>query len=153
MVSRISPLHSRALAFVLLVVIFITLAAGCGGGSTSIGGGSTPPGSTPTPTPAPGFAGVSLKVGDATVPPGGIFQYQLLLTEPKPIGNTSTRPGVPGGRVGPLRGVAVNDASGKAMGGVVVDAAGNPTVKIISPNVTLGTDISYPLFTMTRPVN
>lgn len=153
MVSRISPLHSRALAFVLLVVIFITLAAGCGGGSTSIGGGSTPPGSTPTPTPAPGFAGVSLKVGDATVPPGGIFQYQLLLTEPKPIGNTSTRPGVPGGRVGPLRGVAVNDASGKAMGVVVVDAAGNPTVKIISPNVTLGTDISYPLFTMTMPVN
>ena len=49
---------------------------------------------TPTPTPVP-FAGVSIKVGDAVVPPGGIFQYQVLLTEPKPIGNGSTRPSFP----------------------------------------------------------
>ena len=34
----------------------------------------------------PGFVGVELKVLDSTIPPGGMFQFQLKLTEPKPIG-------------------------------------------------------------------
>jgi hypothetical protein len=157
MVSRTPPSGFRFASFLSFLFILTILSIGCGGGggnsaSAGLTGGPTP---TPTPTPpvTPSSGIVSIKVGDATVPPGGIFQYQLLLTEPKPIGNTSTRPGVPKGAVGPVRGVAVNDASGKAMGVAVIDAAGNPTVKLISPNVTLGTDISYPLFTMTMPVN
>jgi hypothetical protein len=51
------------------------------------------------------------------------------------------------------RGVAINDASGQASGVAVVAPDGTITVKLTSPNITLGTDVSYPLFTMTMPVN
>jgi hypothetical protein len=134
---------------------------GCGGGSSATATPAPTPAPTatpvPTPTPAPTpvpFAGVSIKVGDAVVPPGGIFQYQLLLTEPKPIGNGSTRPSVPSGPVGPVRGVAINDASGQAVGIAVINGT-NISVSATSPNLppTFGTDISYPLFTLTMPVN
>src|SRR5437879_2762866 len=84
--------------------LLLALCVGCGGSSSANGTPAPTPAPTatpvPTPTPAPTpvpFAGVSIKVGDAVVPPGGIFQYQALLTEPKPIGNGSTRPSVPSG--------------------------------------------------------
>jgi hypothetical protein len=161
MSSLISPSSRRSafLSFILLSSFsLLMLCAGCGGGGSSANPNPTPvptatPVPTPTPTPVP-FAGVSIKVGDATVPPGGIFQYQLLLTEPKPIGNGSTRPSVPNGPVGPVRGVAINDASGQAVGIAVINGS-SISVSAKSPNLppTFGTDISYPLFTLTMPVN
>lgn len=155
----ILPHNVRHLIFIVSsLFLLMTVCIGCGGGSTSslVGSGPTPtPTPTPvgTPTPVP-FAGVSIKVGDATVPPGGIYQYQLLLTEPKPIGVGSTRPTGPTGPVGPVRGVAINDASGQAVGIAVINGS-NMTVSAKSPNLppTFGTDISYPLFTLTMPVN
>ncbi|HKW74059.1 MAG TPA: hypothetical protein VJN64_00915 [Terriglobales bacterium] len=161
-------LDKMGLKLSLAGIGLLWLCIGCGGGGATAGlpgGGGTTPSSTPTPTPTPvpTAAIVSLKVADAVVPPGGIYQYQLLLTEPKPIGNGSTRPGVPAGPRGPVRGlavlaprgVAINDASGQASGVAVVAPDGTITVKLTSPlpNLTLGTDISYPLFTMTMPVN
>src|SRR5438270_8713887 len=127
MLSIASPVF-RNLAFIfsfLLLMLFV----GCGGGSSSANVTPAPtpaPTATPVPTPTPAptpvpFAGVSIKVGDAVVPPGGIFQYQALLTEPKPIGNGSTRPSVPSGPVGPVRGVAINDPSGQAVGIAVIN--------------------------------
>lgn len=140
-------------------VLCIAFSIGCGGGSA--GGGGTPPGgqtptptpvptATPTPTPAPANA-LLMKVGSATVPTGGIFQYQLLLTEPKPIGNSSTRPTIPTGPTGPVRGVAVNDSSGHAVGIAVVNGT-DITVSINSPNASLGTNVDYPLLILTMPV-
>jgi hypothetical protein len=93
-----------------------------------------------------------MKVGSATVPPNGIFQYQLLLTEPKPIGNSSTRPQLPTGPTGPVRGVAVNDASGLAVGIALVNGT-NVTVSIQSPDSLLGTNIDYPLLILTMPIS
>jgi len=133
------------------LILILAICVGCGGGSS--GGGATPtptPVATPTPTPVPG-AGLLMAVASATVPTGGIFQYQLSLTEPKPIGNSSTRPTIPTGPVGPVRGVAVNDGSGKAVG-IAVISGSNITVSIDSPNSTLGTDVDYPLFVLTMPV-
>lgn len=155
MERSILQVHLRAAIFCSFIMIAaLSLCLGCGGGGAAgVGGGGTPtPSPTPTPTPPTGAAAVELKVGDATVPPGGIFQYQLLLTEPKPIGNSSARPSFPGGATGPVRGVAVNDASGQAAGIAVIDS-GNVSVRLISPNGTLGTDATYPIFTMTMPVN
>jgi hypothetical protein len=124
---------------------------GCGGSR-----GSTGPTPTPTPltspTPTPGSAGALLmSVGSATVPTGGIFQYQLLLTEPKPIGNSSTRPNIPSGPVGPVRGVAVNDSSGQAVGIAVINGT-DIKISVDSPNASLGTDVDYPLLVLTMPV-
>ncbi|PYP92495.1 MAG: hypothetical protein DMG65_04005 [Candidatus Angelobacter sp. Gp1-AA117] len=103
------------------------------------------------PVPAP-FAGVSLSVNDATVPPGGIFQYQLLLTEPKPMGRGSTTPTIPTTSTGPARGLSLNDPSGQACG-VAVQGASGLQVNFISPNFTFGTNaIDYPILTITFPV-
>jgi hypothetical protein len=94
---------------------------------------------------------IGLKVLDTSVPPGGIFQFQLSNTEPKPIGHGSTRPQVP---AGPVRGVAVNDPSGLAAGITVVNGS-NIAIRLISPGTSplLGTTIAYPIVTMSMPLS
>lgn len=147
-------LPSRWFSGIILVSVcslVLILCAGCGGGSASAGVGPTPtPSFTPTPPPVPA-AGLSLKVGTAIIPTGGIFQYQLLLTEPKPIGNSSTRPSLPSSATGPVRGVAVNDATGKAVGVAVVNGT-DISISLDSPNASLGTNVDYPMLVLTMPV-
>lgn len=145
-----------------IAVLALTIGAcwGCGGGSASAGGPTptpTPaptPIPTPTPTPAPLPPGtIGMAVLKTSVPPGGIFQFQLSNTEPKPIGHGSTRPQVP---TGPVRGVAVNDPSGKAAGIAVIDTSVNPSnikIQLSSPDALLGTDITYPVITMSMPLS
>lgn len=156
MASCLSPDRLSTRLFLASLVLMTIVFAGCGGGSAGGGTGGTPtptPTPTPSPTPVPGTAGLLLTVGSATVPTGGIFQYQLLLTEPKPIGESSTRPTLSTGPRGPVRGVAVNDASGKAIGiAVINDNTGDITVRIQSPDSSLGTDVDYPLLVLTMPV-
>jgi hypothetical protein len=141
-----------------LLACAICACSGCGGGSASAGGPTptpTPtPVPTPTPTPAPLPAGtIGLKVLSTNVPPGGIFQFQLSNTEPKPLGHGSTRPQVP---TGPVRGVAVNDPSGQAAGIAVIDTSVSPTnirIQLSSPDALLGTDITYPILTLSMPLS
>ena len=105
---------------------------------------------TPPPLPA---GTIGMNVLNTSVPPGGIFQFQLSNTEPKPIGHGSTRPQVP---TGPVRGVAVNDPSGKAAGIAVIDTSVNPSnikLQLSSPDALLGTDITYPVVTMSMPLS
>jgi hypothetical protein len=144
--------------WVAVLALTVTACLGCGGGSASAGGPiptATPtPTPVPTPTPTPAPAGtIGMKVLDTSVPPGGIFQFQLSNTEPKPIGHGSTRPQVP---TGPVRGVAVNDPSGKAAGVAVIDTSVNPTdikIQLSSPDALLGTDITYPVVTLSMPLS
>ena len=152
------PSRRVPVALPAILLSLITVSIGCGGGSGGGTGGTPTPtptplaSPTPTPTPTPATAaGVKLSVGSATVPTGGIFQYQLLLTEPKPIGNSSTRPAIPKGPTGPVRGVAVNDASGQAVGIAVINGT-TISVSVDSPNASLGTDVDYPLLVLTMPV-
>jgi hypothetical protein len=109
---------------------------------------------TPTPTPTTLPAGtIGMKVLNTSVPPGGIFQFQLSNTEPKPIGHGSTRPQVPSGSV---RGVAINDPSGLAAGIAVIDTSITPTdikLQVSSPDNLLGTDITYPVVTLSMPLS
>lgn len=144
--------------FGILLAIAIAATLGCGGTASAIGPTPTPnpspsPVPTATPTPAPLPAGtIGLKVLDTSVPPGGIFQWQLSNTEPKPIGHGSTRPQVP---PGPVRGVSVNDPSGHAAGIAVVPPSGSISIQLASPdtNPLLGTNIDYPVVTMSMPLS
>ncbi|MBZ5524936.1 MAG: hypothetical protein LAP21_22110 [Acidobacteriia bacterium] len=138
------------LTSVLLALTIISCCACGGGGGTAPVAQNPPPTTTPPPPPPPA-TGLLMTIGSATVPPGGIFQYQLLLTEPKPLSHASTQPTVPTSTLGPVRGIAVNDASGQATGVAVISGT-NFDITLSSPNLTLGTDTSYPLFTMTMPV-
>jgi hypothetical protein len=96
---------------------------------------------------------IGMKVLSTSVPAGGIFQWQLSNTEPKPIGHGSTRPTVP---PGPVRGVAVNDPSGKAAGIALIPTDNSNTnikIQLSSPDALLGTDITYPVVTMSMPLS
>jgi hypothetical protein len=154
-VSQRSILMGRF--WVALLALAIGGSWGCGGSNSFAGAPGTPtptPTPVPTPTPAPLPAGtIGLKVLNTSVPPGGIFQFQLSNTEPKPIGHGSTRPQVP---AGPVRGVAVNDPSGKAAGIAVINTSVSPTdikLQLTSPDALLGTDITYPVVTMSMPLS
>lgn len=146
--------------WVAVLVLTVSACWGCGGGSASASGPTptpTPtstPVPTPTPTPPPLPAGtIGMAVLKTSVPPGGIFQFQLSNTEPKPIGHGSTRPQVP---TGPVRGVAVNDPSGKAAGIAVIDTSVNPSdikIQLSSPDALLGTDVTYPVITLSMPLS
>jgi hypothetical protein len=140
----------------LFMAIALLTCLGCGGGNTTatnIPPTPTPtPAPSPTPTPTTGSALLGLRVENATVPPGGIYQYQLSPTEPKPMGGGSAGPGIIGAPLGRLRGAAVNDPGGRASG-IVIENGASLSVKMTSPNFTLGTDITYPLLTLTFPVN
>jgi len=155
-VSQRSILMGRF--WVALLALAIGGSWGCGGSNSFAGGPGTTPTPTPTPVPTPTPTGlpagtIGLKVLDTSVPPGGIFQFQLSNTEPKPIGHGSTRPQVPSG---PVRGVAVNDPSGKAAGIAVINTSVSPTdikLQLSSPDALLGTDITYPVVTMSMPLS
>lgn len=154
MTKGLSTRHTSGGITLATIILLMALLAGCGGGSS--GGGTAGPTPTPAPSPSPTptpatTTGLLMKVGSATVPTGGIFQYQLLLTEPKPIGTSSTRPTIPGSALGPVRGVAVNDKSGKAVGIAVINGT-NIVISLESPDALLGTDIDYPLLILTAPV-
>ncbi|HEX3094976.1 MAG TPA: hypothetical protein VHW72_20220 [Candidatus Angelobacter sp.] len=144
--------------WVALLALAIGGSWGCGGSNSFAGGPGSTPTPTPTPIPTPTPTGlpagtIGLKVLDTSVPPGGIFQFQLSNTEPKPIGHGSTRPQVP---TGPVRGVAVNDPSGKAAGIAVINTSVSPTdikLQLSSPDALLGTDITYPVVTMSMPLS
>ncbi len=145
----------RATLWVVLLVAAAAGFCGCGGSASASGPTPTPtpiPASTPTPSQLPAGA-IGLKVLNTSVPPGGIFQFQLSNTEPKPIGHGSTRPQVP---AGPVRGVAVNDPSGVAAGIAVIDTSVTPTnikLQLSSPDNLLGTNVSYPVVTMSMPLS
>src|SRR6266853_1351415 len=145
----------RATLWVVLLVAAAAGFCGCGGSASASGPTPTPtpiPAPTPTPSQLPAGA-IGLKVLNTSVPPGGIFQFQLSNTEPKPIGHGSTRPQVP---AGPVRGVAVNDPSGVAAGIAVIDTSVTPTnikLQLSSPDNLLGTNVSYPVVTMSMPLS
>ena len=101
------------------------------------------------PVPAPGFIGLSFRVLNATIPPGGMFQFQLLLTEPKPIGHGSTRPTVPG----PTSGIALIDPIGQTAGVAIINSSGI-RINFNSPLATFGTNpiVDYPMLVIAMPI-
>jgi hypothetical protein len=136
--------------FLILVATAILTFVACGGGN-SVGPTPTPtPVPSPTPSPTPSL--INLRVENATVPPNGIYQYQLSVTEPKPMGGGSTGPSFASAPLLGVRGVAVNDPSGQASGIAVVNGL-DVAIKLTSPNFTLGTSIDYPVLTLTLPVD
>jgi hypothetical protein len=143
-------LVSRLVAFLLISSCICLAASAQKNGAASNGGSTTSNDSVKTAPPSgnstdpdggggggkdpAGFTGVSLKVLNSSTPPGGLFQFQLMLTEPKPIGHGSTRPTVPSG---PVRGIALHDPIGQTVGVAVVNDSGIQ-INFDSPNGTFG---------------
>lgn len=101
------------------------------------------------------FSGVSLKILNASAPPGGTMQLAVTLTEPKPIATGSAAISVDSGVLGPVMGVALYGPAGAgsdAAGAAVVN--GNAlAVRIVSPSSDFGTSVAAPILAVTIGVS
>ena len=93
----------------------------------------------------PPFAGVSLKIGDETVEPGGIVQVKLRVTEPKPISTAGGKLRIAG--FDSFEGIALMSPAGDTLGVAVVRGT-ELTLSILSPSATFGTNPDYPVVTV-----
>jgi hypothetical protein len=100
-----------------------------------------------TTTPAPD---VSLKIQNETVPPGGLTQVKLFITEPKPISTGLL--GINMNGVGDLAGISVISPERDTVGVALVSGS-RVSVSIVSPTATFGTDTDYPLLTIATRVS
>jgi hypothetical protein len=92
------------------------------------------------------FNGLSLKVLDETVPPGGFVQMKVTVTEPKPIIIGMSRIFYPG-VLGAVQGLLIPDAPDAA--GVAVIGDHTLAVRTVSPNGTIGTSTAGPAVVVT----
>jgi hypothetical protein len=100
------------------------------------------------------FSGVSLKVLNASSPPGGVMQLNVTLTEPKPIATGSALLSVNTAVLGPVMGVAVYGPGGAQSdaAGTAVVAGDTVTVRTVSPSSAFGTSIADPIVSVTMRV-
>ena len=104
---------NRVTAVAMATAFFLCTAGATAGRAQIVR--KTPPGQVKTSQPAPGvFPGVSLKIANEQVPPGGIAQVKLFVTEPRPISTAGGRFGFDG--FDSIEGVALMSPGGDAMG-------------------------------------
>src|SRR5215471_20771208 len=139
--------HSRLLYSLLALVVFTAIFA------------------TAQEAEAP-FTGVSLSVQSATVPPGGLLQMQVFVTEPNPIlkGKQGARystsraavlspfAAAPPAVLGSIRDGALYSPGGD-VSGVAVGKTGGTQVYFTSPLTSFGTIIDTPVMTIAIPVS
>ena len=99
----------------------------------------------------PAFAGVELRIPDETVPPGGMLQLKVEITEPKPILKGGQRAGYHAQFLGPVQGIALFSPKGDASGTAVL-SKGAAQLSLSSPLFDMGNVIDYPILTMAMPV-
>ena len=97
------------------------------------------------------FNGVGLKIADETVPPGGMLQLKVFVTEPKPIMKARQMVSFTSTSLGTARGINLFSPAGD-VSGVAVSSGKRMKFYINSPLSTLGTDPDYPVLTMAIPV-
>jgi IPT/TIG domain-containing protein len=102
------------------------------------------------------FVGVSLSANSPTVPPGGLVQMQVFVTEPKPIlkGNQGTKFSNAAGVAAPLgsvRDAALFSPAGD-VSGVAVNGTSGTQIFFSSPLTSFGRTIDTPVFTIAIPV-
>src|SRR5215510_14895756 len=138
--TRLRP--GMAWLFFLTVTVFI-LCNFCGVAAAKDGDAARKPGGKTS-------TALEFKIADATVPPGGIYQLQLRLTEPKPMGMGSSGFMFSASAFSGEVGAAINSPSGQAAG-VALPTASGLQVAFISPDATLGT-AEYPIITIALQV-
>lgn len=104
---------------------------------------------------SPVFAQVAtplgLKILNEKVPPGGMLQLKLSVTEPKPILKGRQRMNYRSAFLGPPAGIHIFSPAGD-VSGVAVQANGTSQVYFSSPLSSFGTNSDYPALTMAIPV-
>lgn len=119
--------------FIIATCVFASGKDGTSGGTTST------------------CSGLCLTLGSARIPPGGLFQLQMLITEPKPVikggGSLSFSSAVFGTGVG----ASVTSPSGQSYG-VAQRTTSGFNITLVSPDALLGTSGDIPILTIAMPV-
>ena len=90
------------------------------------------------------YAGLWLEVSKETVPPGGVAQIRITLTEPKPIIRTRLMLDFDEAIVDSVSNIGVFSENGEAVG-TAIRAGGQIFVEVLSPTANLGTVEEIPL--------
>lgn len=94
---------------------------------------------------------VELRIPDETVPPGGMLQLKVEITEPKPISKGGQKARFQAGFLGPVQGIALFSPAGDASGTAIL-AKGAAQFSLNSPMADMGNVIDYPIITVAIPV-
>ena len=90
---------------------------------------------------------LGLKVMNEKVPPGGMLQLKLSVTEPKPILKGNQRVRYASAFLGPVRGIHLFSPAGDVIGVAVLEN-GDAQVYFSSPLNSFGTNLDYPVLTI-----
>jgi hypothetical protein len=99
----------------------------------------------------PPFVGVELTIPDETVPPGGMLQLKVQITEPKPISKGGQKSRFQAQFLGPVQGIALFSPDGDASGTAVL-SKGAAQFSLSSPAFSMGMNTDYPILTIAMPV-
>ncbi len=89
-----------------------------------------------------------LRVGDETVPPGGLVQLKMSLTDPRPISTGKTTLNLLDPNFfGDVFGVALFSSTGDVAGAALVQG-GQVSARFTSGRGTFGTELDYPIMTV-----
>lgn len=97
------------------------------------------------------FAGVELTIPDETVPPGGMLQLKMQITEPKPILKGGQKSTYSATFLGAVQGIALFSPTGDASGTALL-SKGAAKFSLHSPIFDMGNSIDYPIVTVAMPV-
>jgi hypothetical protein len=96
-------------------------------------------------------AGIELSIPNETVPPGGMLQLKMQITEPKPISKGGQKTRFQAQFLGQIQGIALFSRSGDASGTALL-SKGGAQLSLNSPLFSMGDAIDYPILTMAMPV-
>ena len=128
--------------FLLLIGSAAALLAASGSGGGGTGGGGTGGGGTTAPN------AVEIRIPSERVPTGATFQTKVLLTQPRPIGSGGSKMFISSLRV---NGVSIFSPLGDAAAAAVWQN-GFLTINVVSPNGDYGSNLDYPIMTVTMSV-
>jgi hypothetical protein len=97
------------------------------------------------------FAGVELTIPNETVPPGGMLQLKMQITEPKPILKGGQKAAFSAPFLSPVQGIALFSPAGDASGTALL-SNGRAQFSLHSPIFDMGNNIDYPILTIAMPV-
>lgn len=100
---------------------------------------------------AHGQVPIELVVSNETVPPGGMLQLKVSLTEPKPIRKGSTQLAFASPVMGQVQGLSIYSLAGDAIGAAVV-RGGNVKMIVTSAQLDYGMDLDTPVAAISIPV-
>lgn len=121
---------------------------GGSGTSTSSTSGSTSGGATGSTTCTAATQQISLHIPNESVPPGGVVQMKVMVTEPTPISSGGPRTTIPSGTT--VHGIQLFNPTGDVNGVAMVNGS-QVTIAYVTSTGAQGTD--YPILTMALEVS